>query len=182
MREYSESYELMKLTLYSYTGKEIAEINADNSSARYYAEKLPTFYWAPVRPDKVFDTAEAFQFYYPGGLTEEQKKESHFLFQIEPVSDVLQELVSNIGIDEFFEMEYDFDSLSAIFKKLNGSELKPFINEHSIKTIPTSLFIVYSYKTFKTETPDGTEYDEKLSIIGILDRRFNLTKVENIRV
>lgn len=164
---------LLTITGYSINEKELYELRKPvmEYPIEHFFNKLPE--WCVRKDDGKCDlTYNYHQFtgmFAPSTLlfmpSETQKLEEHIFFNAHPCDYLLQEEISNVGFEQFFE-DVDF---SEIFKHipLNDSIIK-------ITHIPHNTHLVVELEYY--EYSDG-EYDLNVKIIGYLDGNMNLCRI-----
>jgi len=154
--------QLVKLTLYKISGKEVCNINSNNRNKNLYKKEFPEF-CIREDPDGIIESEIYFQFFESEDfLQEDQKEKKYILFNIKPISSFIQEEFNQVGFDFFLE---GLD-LKNLILKLNNQ----YFNRITRNWIPIELLVVVDLMF---------EGEESFSnIIGYLDFDLNFIPIE----
>lgn len=99
------------------------------------------------------------------GLMDHPEKTIFYLFDINPIDELLKEEISNVGVEQFFD-GYDWRPL---FEKTPHNE-----PPHKTLTIPFNVHVVVD---LAYETMGDDEYELIVEVLGYLDGHMDLSRI-----
>lgn len=168
--------QLFSLYLFKYSGKDICEINSNDSDPFNCKLGLP-HYTFNTKHKNIIDSDCYFQFFKnPDHLDEDQKEEIYILFDYEHADFLLSEEISQGGWDSIFE-QFEQDGFYEFINTLPDDYFNIYKDNHLHRNVNIVMDIEY-VMSYSCEYGITEVSDVKYHLLGYLDDNMEFVEWE----